>query len=312
MQTGFVGLGAMGMHMARSLHRAGLLTGVWNRTSTKTSTLAAELKCIAFASLAELAGNCEAVVICVSADDDLRAVVDGLEPALSPNMIVMDCSTVAAETARSLHDRLAVLGVGFLDCPVSGGVEGARLGTLAVMAGGDQEVFDRALPILDKMGKAVTYFGASGAGQAAKATNQIMCAGIIQAVGEAMAFAKAEGLPLDRLIDTLGQGAGSSWYFVNRAPFMAHMNFPAGFCVRLHDKDLRICRDMAAARGAKLPVVESTLQQYETLIARGFADEDISSIFRLKQALFPAPANDGQAPAPPHGSAQPNASAGET
>jgi 3-hydroxyisobutyrate dehydrogenase len=102
-----------------------------------------------------------------------------------------------------------------------------------------------------------------------------------------MAFAHAEGLPLDRLIDTLGKGAGSSWYFVNRAPFMAKNAFPAGFRVRLHDKDLRICRAMAAAHGASLPVVESTLHEYERLIADGFGDEDISAIYRLKAALFP-------------------------
>lgn len=103
-----------------------------------------------------------------------------------------------------------------------------------------------------------------------------------------MAFAHAEGLPLDRLIDTLGKGAGSSWYFVNRAPYMAKNAFPAGFRVRLHAKDLRICRDMAARRGARLPVVDSTLQEYAELIAQGFGDEDISAIYRLKSALFPA------------------------
>jgi len=288
MQTGFVGLGAMGAHMARNLHRAGLLTGVWNRTSEKATALAAELKVHAFASLSELAGNCEAVVICVSADDDLRAVISGLEPGLSPNMIVMDCSTVAKDTEREIYAQLSALGVGFLDCPVSGGVEGARTASLAIMVGGDESVFNRAQPILEKLGKALAYMGASGAGQAAKATNQIMCAGIIQAVGEAMAFAHAEGLPLDRLIELLGKGAGSSWYFVNRAPYMAHNDFPAGFRVRLHAKDLRICRDMAARHGAQLPVVESTLAQYAQLIVQGFGDEDISSIYRLKSALFPA------------------------
>src|ERR1700736_571040 len=287
MQTGFVGLGAMGAHMARSLHRAGLLTGVWDRTGDKAAAVAKDLGCHAFASLTELAGNCEAVVICVSADDDLRAVIAGLEPGLNPNMIVMDCSTVAAGTARDMHAALDALGVGFLDCPVSGGVEGARNATLAIMVGGDEPVFTRAQPILSALGKTVAYLGSSGAGQAAKATNQIMCAGIIQAVGEAMAFAHAEGLPLDRLIETLAKGAGSSWYFVNRAPFMAHNSFPAGFRVRLHDKDLRICRDMAAKRGAVLPVVESTLHEYEKLIERGFGDEDISAIYRLKAALFP-------------------------
>jgi 3-hydroxyisobutyrate dehydrogenase len=287
MQTGFVGLGAMGAHMARNLHRAGLLTGVWNRTRSKAVELAQELHCHAFADLTELAGNCEAVVICVSADDDLRSVVAGLDPGLSPNMLVIDCSTVGAGTARDMHARLAAIGVGFLDCPVSGGVEGARAATLAIMAGGDEAEFARALPILEKLGKTITYFGASGAGQAAKATNQIMCGGIIQAVAEAMAFAHAEGLPLDRLIDTLGKGAGSSWYFVNRAPFMANRRFPAGFRVRLHDKDLKICRDMAAQRGATLPVVESTLAQYERLIAQGFGDEDISAVYRIASALFP-------------------------
>jgi 3-hydroxyisobutyrate dehydrogenase len=293
MQTGFVGLGAMGAHMARSLHRAGLLTGVWNRSSDKAAALAKELHCIEFSSLAELAGNCEAVVICVSADEDLRAVVSGLEPGLNLNMIVMDCSTVSAGTAREMHSALDALGVGFLDCPVSGGVEGARTASLAIMVGGDEPVFARAEPILQAMGKTVAYLGPSGAGQAAKATNQIMCAGIIQAIGEAMAFAHAEGLPLDRLIELLGKGAGSSWYFVNRAPFMAHENYPAGFRVRLHDKDLRICREMAARHGAQLPVVESTLEQYAQLIAQGHGDEDISSIYRLKSALFP-PQTDPQ------------------
>ena len=287
MQTGFVGLGAMGAHMARSLQRAGLLTGVWNRSADKAAALAGELKVINFKSLEELAGNCEAVVICVSADDDLRAVIRGLEPGLTPNMIVMDCSTVAATTVREIHAQLADLGVGFLDCPVSGGVEGARQATLAIMVGGDEDVFTRAKPILEKIGKAVAYMGRSGLGQAAKATNQIMCAGIIQAVGEAMAFAHAEGLPLKRVIEVLGQGAGSSWYFVNRAPFMANNNFPAGFRVRLHDKDLRICARMAALRGATLPVVESTLEQYAKLIAQGFGDEDISAIYRLKTKLYP-------------------------
>ncbi|HEX4242791.1 MAG TPA: NAD(P)-dependent oxidoreductase [Steroidobacteraceae bacterium] len=287
MQTGFVGLGAMGAHMARNLRKAGLLTGVWNRSTDKSEALAKELGCIAFANLGELAGNCEAVVICVSADEDVRAVVEGLESGLNPNMIVMDCSTVGAGTAREMHARLDGLGVGFLDCPVSGGVEGARLGTLAIMVGGDEPVYERAQPILNAMGKNVAYLGPSGAGQAAKATNQIMCAGIIQAVGEAMAFAHAEGLPLDRLIELLGKGAGSSWYFVNRAPFMARNAFPAGFRVRLHEKDLKICHDMAARHGASLPVVESTLSEYARLIAAGYGDEDISAIYRLKSQLFP-------------------------
>jgi 3-hydroxyisobutyrate dehydrogenase len=287
MQTGFVGLGAMGANMARNLHRAGMLTGVWNRTPEKAKALADELKVHAFTSLTELAGNCEAVVTCVSADKDLREVVAGLEPGLSPNMIIMDCSTVNMDTVRDLYAQMNALGVGFLDCPVSGGVEGARTASLAIMCGGDESVFNRAKPILEAMGKAVAYIGGSGAGQVTKATNQIMCAGIIQAVGEAMAFAHEEGVDLKKVIEVLGKGAGSSWYFVNRAPFMANNAFPAGFRVKLHDKDLRICREMAAKHGGVLPVVESTIGEYEKLIAQGYGDEDISAIYRLKSKLFP-------------------------
>jgi 3-hydroxyisobutyrate dehydrogenase len=286
MNTTFVGLGAMGAHMARNLHRAGLLRGVWNRSADKANALAAELPTTAYASLAALAADSDAVVICVSADADVRSVVAGLRGGLKPGAIVIDCSTVGAGTAREMHQLLAGQGVAFLDCPVSGGVEGARLGTLAMMAGGEEATFERARPVLEKLGKTIAYLGPSGAGQACKATNQIMCAGIIQAVAEAMAFAKAEGLPLERVIDTLGKGAGSSWYFVNRAPFMAQGSFPAGFRVRLHDKDLRICHDMAKSHGATLPVVESTLAEYARLIADGHGDEDISSIYLLKSQLF--------------------------
>lgn len=286
MQTGFVGLGAMGTYMATNLFKAGLLAGVWNRSPEKARLLAEQLPSRAFHDLGELAAHADAVVICVSADDDVRQVVRGLLPGLRPGAIVIDCSTVSATTARELHAQLAAAGAGFLDCPVSGGVEGARLATLAMMAGGDEPVFERARPILAVLGRTFSYLGASGAGQATKATNQIMCAGIIQAVAEAMAFAKAEGLPLDKVIDTLGKGAGSSWYFVNRAPFMADERYPAGFRVRLHAKDLRICREMAAAHGASLPVVESTLQEYARLIDAGHGDEDISSIYRLKSLLF--------------------------
>jgi 3-hydroxyisobutyrate dehydrogenase len=278
----------MGAPMARNLHAAGWLAGVWNRSADKAAALAAELDVRAYATLAELAAACEAIVTCVSADDDLREVVAGLRPGLAPGALVIDCSTVGAATAREIHAELAAAGVGFLDCPVSGGVEGAKAGTLAIMVGGDEPVFAAAAPLLAKLGRTITYMGSSGAGQAAKATNQIMCAGIIQAVAEAMAFAKAEGLPLDRLIETLGKGAGSSWYFVNRAPFMAAERYPAGFRVRLHDKDLRICRRMAAAHGAVLPVVESTLTEYAQLIAAGHGDEDISAVYRLKSELFAA------------------------
>lgn len=286
MKVGFIGLGAMGLHMARNLHRAGLLACVWNRTFSRAEAFAAETGCRACETPAELAAACDLVVTCVSADGDLLAVVEALLPALRDGAIVVDCSTVAADTAREAGARFATVGANLLDCPVSGGVEGAKNAGLAIMCGGDPAVFARARPVLAALGKTIMLMGPGGAGQATKATNQILCAGVIQAVSEAMAFARAEGLPLEQVIEILGKGAGSSWYFVHRAPFMARGEFPAGFRVRLHDKDLRICREMAARHGASLPVVETTLADYARLLASGHGEEDISTIYRLKTTLF--------------------------
>lgn len=286
MKSGFIGLGAMGVGMSRNLHNAGLLTAVWNRTLTKAAALQAELGVAVADGPLELAAACDAVVICVSADDDVLAVVDALLPAARPGLVVIDCSTVAAATARTAAARLAERGADFLDCPVSGGVEGARKGTLAIMCGGDANALERARPVLAAMGQTVAHMGPTGFGQAAKATNQILCAGALQAAADAMAFAKAEGLPLETLIDTLGKGAGGSWYFVNRAPFMARGAYPPGFRVRLHDKDLRICEEMAAVHGVALPSVTLARRDYAELIARGHGDEDVSTLFRLRDALF--------------------------
>jgi 3-hydroxyisobutyrate dehydrogenase len=286
MRTGFVGLGAMGAHMARNLHRKGLLTAVWSRNTAKAQAFATELAIPAPATLEELASLCEAVVSCVSADTDVLEVTRALAPGFRRDSVMLDCSTISSETARQAAELLEPRGVQFLDCPVSGGVEGARDATLAIMVGGEPAAFERGLPILNALGRTVTHFGPTGAGEAAKATNQIMVAGIIEAIAEAMAFAHAQGLPLDKLIDTLGKGAGSSWYFVHRAPNMARGSYPAGFRVRLHAKDLGICHDMAARFGVALPVVERMLREYAELVARGYGDEDISSTYRLKEELF--------------------------
>lgn len=296
--TGFAGLGAMGRGMARNLHAAGLLRAIWNRTASRARELADELQIEPAVNPAALAAICDVIVTCVSADADVLDLVDAMAPALRRGSVVVDCSTVSADTAREAARRLAPRGVDFLDAPVSGGVEGARDGTLAIMVGGADTAFNRALPVLKAMGRTVTHFGPSGAGQAAKATNQIMCAGIIQAVAEAMAFAKAERLPLDKLVATLGQGAGSSWYFVHRAPNMVREEYPAGFRVRLHEKDLRICHEMAARHGVRLPVIETTLELYRRLVETGHGDEDISTIFRLKDALFAAPTGPAGDPPP--------------
>src|SRR5260221_14409097 len=289
MRTGFIGLGAMGSSMARNLHRAGLLKGVWNRSAARAQQLAAELGCAAPATAALLARESEVLVMCVSADQDVLALVASVAPELQPGSIVIDCTTAGADTARTAAAQLAARSVGFLDAPVSGGVEGAARGTLAIMVGGDAAGLQRARPVLQALGTTITPFGPPGAGQAAQAPNQNMVAGIIRAHPPALAFAAAQGLALDKVIETLGRGAAANWYLTQRGPFMARGAYPPGFRIRLHQKDLNICRAMARAKGAELPVVEAALREYAELIAAGHGDEDIAAIYRLKAALFPAP-----------------------
>jgi 3-hydroxyisobutyrate dehydrogenase len=286
LKVGFVGLGAMGAPMARNLARAGLLAGVWSRTRATRSTLAAELGVPAPEHLAELGPRCEAVVLCVTADADVLACIDALAPALAPGALVIDCSTVSAATARAAAERLAKRGIAFLDCPVSGGTEGARDATLAIMCGGAEADFARAAPVLEALGKRIALMGPVGSGQATKAVNQIAVAGIAQAVTEALAFAQAEGLPLDKVIEVVGGGAAGSWFLARRGPSMVEGRFPLGFKVALHQKDLGIVQAMAEARAARLPVVEMTRLHYQRLIEQGHGDEDISALFRLKRALF--------------------------
>lgn len=288
MKTGFVGLGAMGYSMALNLHRAGLLAAVYNRSPAKAETLARDTGCLAAKSLDELAVACEAVVLCVTADADVLAVVDALATALKFGSVVIDCSTVSAETAREAAKRLTAHGIDFLDCPVSGGTEGAKLGTLAIMCGGEAAAFVKAQPVLQALGKRLALMGPAGAGQATKAVNQIMVAGIAQAVTEAMAFAEAQGLPLEKVIEVVGSGAAASWFLTNRGPNMMRMQFPLGFKVSLHQKDLGIVQQMAAAQKVQLPVVEMTRVHYRRLMEDGYGDEDISSLFRLKHAMFAA------------------------
>ena len=252
MQTGFVGLGAMGAHMARNLHRAGLLDGRVESHRREGDALAQELHCHAFADLAELAANCEAVVICVSADEDVRAVVAGPRTGLeSPHDRDGLLHGGSRQRRATCTPGSRALGVGFLDCPVSGGVEGARAASLAIMVGGDEEVFTRALAGLGEAGQD-RHATSVRAARARRRRRPIRSCAPASSKPSAKRWRlrTPKGLPLDRLIDTLGKGAGSSWYFVNRAPFMARNSFPAGFRVRLHAKDLRICRDMAAQQGA--------------------------------------------------------------
>jgi len=213
-------------------------------------------------------------------------VVHALLPGLHAGSVVLDTSTVSRDTAREAAAVLQAAGADFLDAPVSGGIEGARQGTLAMMIGGDAAVIEHISPALDAFTARVAHMGPVGAGQATKAINQVMAAGINQAVTEALAFAEALELPLDRVIDVVGSGAAGNWFLQHRGASMTQGRFDPGFRVALHHKDLAICKQMAEQFDTALPVVEMTLIHYRRLMEAGHADEDISALFREKQKLF--------------------------
>jgi 3-hydroxyisobutyrate dehydrogenase len=286
MKTGVIGLGAMGAPMARNLHRVGSLAGIWNRTVEKARGLGGELGVHVAADPAELARRCELVILSVSADADLLEVMAALQDGLHPGGVVVDTSTVSRTTARTAAAQLEPLGVAFIDAPVSGGVEGARKGTLAMMVGGDAAVLERIRPVLQAIAGRIEHMGPVGAGQATKAINQIVAAGINQAVSEGLAFAHALELPLDKVIDVVGSGAAGNWFLTHRGPSMVKGAYTPGFRVALHLKDLAICQRMAEEEGVALPLVEMTLIHYRRLMEAGFGDEDISALHREKLALF--------------------------
>jgi 3-hydroxyisobutyrate dehydrogenase len=288
MKTGVIGLGAMGAPMARNLHAAGYLAAVWNRSPDKAAQLQAESGVPVAASPAALAEQCELLILSVSADADVLEMIDALRPGLPEGAVVLDTSTVSRATARQAAARL-LPAAEYLDAPVSGGIEGARQGRLAMMVGGDGAVLERIRPVLDCLAGRIEHMGPVGAGQATKAVNQVMAAGVNQAVSEALAFAEALGLPLDKVIEVVGSGAAGNWFLAHRGPGMTQGKFDPGFRVALHHKDLVICKAMAAELGASLPLVEMTLIHYRRLMQAGFGDEDISALFREKRGLFGKP-----------------------
>lgn len=286
MKTAFIGLGGMGHGMAANLQAAGLLSAVYNRTHEKADAFGREYDVKAVSEVGDIPAEAEAIVICVSADDDVLAMVDALLPGLNDQHIVIDCSTIASDTAREAARRVGEKGAGFVDAPVSGGTEGAKNGTLSIMAGGDEAVFERARPVLEAMGKSITHMGEVGTGQATKAVNQILCAGINQAVCEGMRFAAALDLPLDKVVDVVGSGAAGNWFVNHRGKTMVKDIFDPGFKMKHHHKDLGICLHMAELNGGELPLSAQTRAEYEKLIEQGYGDEDISALYRARRDLF--------------------------
>ena len=284
MKTGVIGLGAMGSGMALNLHKAGRLHGVWNRTRSKAERITVQTGVILFDSPAGLASECELVILCVSKDADVLEMVEQVASSVAAGTIVVDTSTVSSATAQRAAGILAEKNVAFLDCPVSGGVEGARNGTLAMMVGGDAEVLARAEETLRAIAATVTLIGLTGSGQACKAVNQIMCAGVNQAVTEALAFGEAMGLDMNKVVDVVAKGAAGNWFLDHRGKTMLVDDNATGFKLNLHHKDLTICKAMIRELDkVSLPLVDRTIRQYEELMEQGYGDEDISALYRLKR-----------------------------
>ncbi|MBN8728834.1 MAG: NAD(P)-dependent oxidoreductase [Xanthomonadales bacterium] len=283
LNAAFIGLGAMGLPMAGHIARGNLLRAVWNRSRDKAERAAAEYRVSAPGSLAELAAACNVIVLCVSADADVLDLVGRIAPHAQPGTIVVDHSTVSSLTARAARDLLAAKNCGFIDAPVSGGVEGAINGKLSVMAGGEEDTFLRARPVLDCYAAKVNLMGPVGAGQDTKAINQVLVAGIAQAVCEGLALAEQLGLDPARLLPTLGAGAAGNWFLEKRGATMLKDEFAVGFKLALLHKDLEIVRGLATAAGTDRSVIEKSLADYAALMAAGYGDEDISALIRLKR-----------------------------
>lgn len=284
MKTGIIGLGVMGAPMARNLHQAGCLHRIWNRAPAKAAQLAGETGVAVAESIEALAADCELILICVSRDQDVLEVIGKIVTAMRPGTIVVDISTVSSRTAQRAAAMIETAGGDFLDCPVTGGSEGAKNATLSLMAGGDEAVLHRAAEVLAAIGSKITYIGPTGSGQACKAVNQIICAGINQAVTEGLAFGEAMGLDMAKVLQAISAGAAGNWFMDHRGRTMLAGTFAPGFKLSLHHKDLKICLDMAQGNaGCELPLVKRTVEDYEKLLAQGFGEEDISTLYRLRR-----------------------------
>jgi len=283
----FVGLGTMGAAMAANVRRAGFPVTVWNRTPGRAAALL-EIGCTEADSAAAAARTADVVVSCVSDTPDVEAVLfgtDGVVHGLAAGGLVIDCSTISPAATAGFSARLHERGIGFVDAPMSGGSEGAKHGTLTFFVGGEPADAERANPVLSAMGKTITHFGPAGNGQAVKAVNQVVIAGIYLGVAEGMILAMKAGLDPQAVVAALGGGVAKSWILENRSGKMIANDYPLGFRTSLHLKDLVIALELARSTGATLPVASLAAQLEAGLVARGYGDEDMSNLARAIRSL---------------------------
>lgn len=285
--VGFAGLGTMGAAMAANLVKKGFEVRVWNRTPGKAGDLVA-LGATECADPADVAFGSEIVVICVSDTPHVEAVLfgpRGVAEGAKPGTVVVDCSTISPAGTREFAERLAAHGVTMVDAPVTGGSEGAQKGTLSILVGGSDEDVARVRPVLEAMGTTITHFGPVGSGQVAKAVNQTIIAGGYLSVAEGIVLGMKAGLDAEQLVSALSAGLAGSFILQNRSGRMIANDYPLGFKIALHRKDLGIALGLAHEIGATLPVASMAAAFEDGLIARGHGDDDNSALARVIREL---------------------------
>jgi len=287
-EIGFIGLGIMGLPMARNLAKAGFRLTIVRGHAKKA---VAELKrsgARVVATPKHVAAATDLVVTCLPDTPDVQEVVagpGGLLEGARRGLIIVDHSTIAPAAAQDLAAACRKKGVAFLDAPVSGGQQGAIAGTLSIMLGGDAKAFRRALPVLEAMGKKIVHVGKSGAGQFTKCCNQIICAVTWQAIGEGMALGVKAGVDPAKMLEAVSAGAARCWALEVRTPLLLDGNFQPGFMAKLQHKDLVIATDAGKRLGVPLPVTSLVTEFYAALKAAGKGDLDTSALVTLEEAL---------------------------
>jgi len=289
-RVGIVGLGTMGAPMARNLAKAGFPLSIATRTAAKARALAEELGSgvQAFELFSDIGRRSDVLVTCLPDAPEVESVLfgpSGAAEGLSSGTIVIDCSTIAAESARAMAARLSARGVFLLDAPVSGGQKGAIEGTLTFFVGGESAALERARPVFAAMGKRVTHLGPSGAGQLGKATNQILVAGNLIALSEAMAFAARVGLPLPALHEALTAGAANSWALEVLGKKMIARDFAPAFAIKHQQKDLAIVLRTAREKGVPLPGAALVHQLLSALEAQGKGGDGTQALLTLYEQM---------------------------
>jgi 2-hydroxy-3-oxopropionate reductase len=283
MRLGFIGLGAMGRPMALHLLRAGHEVAVWARRPQSAQPLL-DAGAVCCATPADVARRAEVVFTVVTSGADVEQVAlgaDGLIEGFAPGSILVDMSTIAPGTACAIAQSLAARAVDMLDAPVSGGETGAMAAALAIMVGGKATVLDRVRPLFALLGKRVVHVGDNGAGQVAKACNQMIMVGCIQAVAEALHLAQAAGAEPAKVRQALAGGSAGSRVLEVFGARMVDRDFAAGVEARLHHKDYGILMGEACRLGVPLPVSGQVWQQLNALMAKGWGREDTAALLKV-------------------------------